>query len=637
MNKIILPLVLSLAFSLSINAAVEWTGGSGNWGDANNWNTGQVPGIGDDVLIPSGVVELNGNATVRSLDLGAGANLIIKPYARLTVLPTATTFYPVVVYGKLNVEGTLQVLDQLGGVTTSHYITLYGYLQVENSGTVELDGRAIVVYSAGVYNNRGLTRIENVSWTGLNVFGVFLNSKTLEIEGEEADFGVRVFSNGQFVNHKNVYINDVTRGIENENRVYNTHSIFLTNCGSGIFNFGVVDNRYSGLIKAEGSDGSFDFYNADGATIRNRGRIETSNSDVATGIRNYGSITNYSNGRIYLEGEYNYSLLLNEEDADFLNYGRINLYASASANRDGLRNKGDFTNYSSGRISVEGDYPTAFYNEENFTNQGYLLVAGDQLLAIHNKGVLQNSSCGEIVIEGYFDNDVNSVWLNDSWLRLTTDNTPVNDGFFQNTAIIEDIYSVLNGVNIFNDGVIAHLLSGPLFVGMNNNILNIGSLSQLGLSELFYDAPDGNKMGEYDEGNNELYLYADAEGIETIYFSVELLGYNCTAWFAVNILGGVEYSSSPFTSLPTGNPTSITTKATVYPNPSNGYVQVDWPAAAIEEEVRWSVISLQGQEVARGTTALGNIDLRHLPASTYLLRTQDGAGLWQVAERIVIQ
>ncbi len=64
---------------------------------------------------------------------------------------------------------------------------------------------------------------------------------------------------------------------------------------------------------------------------------------------------------------------------------------------------------------------------------------------------------------------------------------------------------------------------------------------------------------------------------------------------------------------------------------------VDWPAAAIEKEVRWSVISLQGQEVARGTTALGNIDLRHLPAATYLLRTQDGAGQWQVAERIVIQ
>ncbi len=636
MNKIILSLVLSLAFSLSISAAVEWTGGSGNWEDANNWNTGQVPGIGDDVLITSGVVALNSNATIRSLNLGTSSNLVIEPYARLTVLPTATTLSPMVVYGKLNIEGTLQMLDQLG-VTTSHYITLYGYLQVENSGIVQLDGRAMVIYSAGVYNNRGLTRIENFIGAGLSIWGVFLNNKTFEVEGGGAGVGVEVFGPGQFVNHKNVYINNVTRGMENENRIYNTRSIFLTNCGSGIFNFGLVDNRAYGLIKTEGSDGSFDVYNADGATIRNRGQIQTSNSDVATGIRNYGSITNYSNGRIYLEGEYNYSLLLNEADADFLNYGRINLYASASANRDGLRNQGDFTNYSSGRISVEGDYPTAFYNEENFTNQGYLSVAGDQLLAIHNKGVLQNSSCGEVIIEGYFDNDVNSVWLNDSWLRLTTDNTPVNDGFFQNTAIIEDIYNVLDGVNIFNDGVIAHLLSGPLFVGMNNNILNIGSLSQLGLSELFYDAPDGNKMGEYDEGSNELNLYPDAEGLETIYFSAELLGYNCTTWFAVNILGGVEYSSNPFASFPTGNFSTITAKASIYPNPSNGYIQVDWPAAAIEKEVRWSVISLQGQEVARGTTALGNIDLRHLPAATYLLRTQDGAGQWQVAERIVIQ
>lgn len=637
MNKIILSLVLTIVFSLTINAAVEWTGGSGNWEDASNWNTGQVPGIGDDVLIASGVVALNSNATIRSLNLGTSSNLIIKPYARLTVLPTAATFYPVIVYGKLNIEGTLQILDQLGGGATSNYITLYGYLQVENSGTVLLDGAAMVIFSSGEYNNRGQTHIEDFIGTGLYVWGVFINNKTFEVEGGGADLGVRVRENGQFVNHKNVYINDVTRGIENENRVYNTRSIFLTNCGNGIFNFGLVDNRSYGLIKTEDSDGSFDFYNADGATIRNRGRIQTSNSDLATGIRNYGSITNYSNGRIYLEGEYSYSLLINEADADFLNYGSIHLYASASSNRDGLRNLGDFTNYSSGRISIAGDYPAAFYNEENFTNQGYLSVAGDQLLAIHNKGVLQNSSCGEIVIEGYFNNDVNSVWLNDSWLRLTTDNTPVNDGFFQNTAIIEDTYNVLDGVNIFNDGVIAHLLNGPLFVGLNNNILNIGSLSQLGLSELFYDAPEGNKIGEYDEGGNQLYLYSEAEGLEIVYFSAELLGYDCTAWFAFNILGGIEYSPSPFASLPTGNSITITTKANVYPNPSNGYIQVNWPEAAIEEEVRWSVISLQGQEVATGTTAFGNIDVHHLPAATYLLRTQDGAGQWQVADRIVIQ
>jgi hypothetical protein len=636
MNKIIFSLVFSLAFSLSINAATEWLGGNGNWQDASNWNTGQVPGIGDDVLISSGVVELNSNATVRSLDLGAGANLIIKPYARLTVLPTAATFYPVVVYGKLNIEGTLQVLDQLGGVTTSHYITLYGYLQVENSGTVELDGRAIVVYSAGVYNNRGLTRIENVSWTGLNVFGVFLNSKTLEIEGEEADFGVRVFSNGQFVNHKNVYINDVARGIENENRVYNTGAILLTNCGSGIFNFGSLDNRYSGLIKTEDTEVSFDIYNATGATINNRGRIQTDNSDAATGVRNYGSVTNYSTGRIYLDGGFSYSLLLNEEDADFLNYGRINLYATANSNQDGLRNNGDFTNYSSGRITIQGNYPTSFQNDENFTNQGYLSVTNSQQRALFNKGVLQNASCGEMIIAGSAENNSNSVWLNDSWLRLTTDDRFANNGFFQNTAIIEDTYDVLAGVSIFNDGVVAHLLNGPLSMGANSSILDVGSLSQVDISRYFYNNPNGDRIGEYNAGNNTLYLYSNADGLETIYFSAELLGYNCTTWFAINILGGIQYAPGPFASLFAGN-APTTTRANVYPNPSNGLIQVNWPGATIEEEARWSVISLQGQEVATGTTAVGNIDLRHLPAATYLLRIQDGAGQWQVAERIIIQ
>ncbi len=637
MNKIILSLVLSLAFSLSINAAVEWTGGNGNWEDGGNWNTGQVPGIGDDVLISSGVVALNSNTTVRSLNLYSRANLAIQSYARLTILPLASTYCALLVSGKLNVHGTVQILDQLlNGGGSSSFIMLHGSMQVEASGAVQLDGGSIAVYSSGKYNNRGLTRIENYIAGGLNIWGVFINSETLEVQGDGTGVGIRVIDSGQFVNNKNTYITNTTRGIENENRVYNTRSIFLTNCGSGIFNYGLLDNRYSGLINTENTNTSFDIFNATGATINNHGLIQTEDSDAATGIRNYGSVTNYSTGRIYLDGGFSYSSLLNEEDADFLNYGRINLYPSSSSNRDGLRNNGDFTNYTSGRIIIEGNYPTSFQNDENYTNQGYLSVTNSQQRALFNKGVLQNASCGEIVVAGTAENNSNSVWLNDSWLRLTTDNRFANNGFFQNTAIIEDTYDVLAGVNIFNDGVIAHLLNGPLSMGGNNNILDIGSLSQIDISGDFYNDPNGDRIGEYDSGNNRLYLYPDADGLETIYFSAELLGYNCTTWFAINILEGVQYAPGPFASLSAGN-APPTTRANVYPNPSNGLIQVNWPGATIEEEARWSVISLQGQEVATGTTAVGNIDLRHLPATTYLLRTQDETGQWQVAERIVIQ
>lgn len=636
MNKIILSLILSLAFSLSINATVEWTGGNGNWEDGGNWNTGQVPGIGDDVRIPSGVVALNTNTTVRSLNLYSRANLVIQPYARLTILPLVSTNCALLVSGKLNVSGTVQVLDQLLNGGSVSFLWLYGRLQVESSGTVQLDGGSMAIFSAGLYNNRGRTQIENFVAIGLDLRGVFINSETLEIQGGGTGIGLRIIDSGQFVNHKNTYITNTTRGIENQNRVYNTRSIFLTDCGSGIFNSALLDNFSYGLIRTENSDVSFDIYNAAGATINNHGLIQTEDSDLASGIRNYGSITNYSDGRIYLEGEYLYSSLLNDIDGDFFNYGRIDLYASSSSNRDGLRNNGDFTNYNGGRITIEGSYPTSFQNDENFINQGYLSVTNNQQLTMLNSGVLQNASCGEIVVAGTFENDYSSVWLNDSWLRLTNDERFTNDGFFQNTAIIEDTYDVLAGVNIFNDGVIAHLLNGPLSIGGNNNILDIGSLSQIDLSEGFYNNPNGDRIGEYDSGNNRLYLYPDAEGLETIYFSVELLGYNCTAWFAINILDGIQYAVGPFANLSAGN-VPATTKASVYPNPSNGYVRVNWPAASTEEEARWSVINLQGQEVATGTTAIGEMDLRHLPTATYLLRTQDGAGHWQVAERIIIQ
>ena len=63
-----------------------WTGAVDNtWENGSNWNCGSVPDANTDVIINSGTPVLNANASVRSLTLGTGITLTVKPGLSLTV------------------------------------------------------------------------------------------------------------------------------------------------------------------------------------------------------------------------------------------------------------------------------------------------------------------------------------------------------------------------------------------------------------------------------------------------------------------------------------------------------------------------------------------------------------------------
>src|SRR5213078_3232147 len=50
-------------------ATKTWIDGTGNWNTAADWNTGTVPGPGDDAVIPFGSVSLTTPVTVGSISL----------------------------------------------------------------------------------------------------------------------------------------------------------------------------------------------------------------------------------------------------------------------------------------------------------------------------------------------------------------------------------------------------------------------------------------------------------------------------------------------------------------------------------------------------------------------------------------
>lgn len=73
--------------TFTVKFETSWTGAtSSNWEDAANWNCSAIPDSGTDVVIASGSVVLNSNATVRSLFVAPGAILTVSPGVTLTVL-----------------------------------------------------------------------------------------------------------------------------------------------------------------------------------------------------------------------------------------------------------------------------------------------------------------------------------------------------------------------------------------------------------------------------------------------------------------------------------------------------------------------------------------------------------------------
>jgi hypothetical protein len=65
--------LLILSFPPGAQAATcTWTGSSGDWSNAGNWDCGKAPGAGDSATISNGTVTVDGDVTVDSLTLSGG-------------------------------------------------------------------------------------------------------------------------------------------------------------------------------------------------------------------------------------------------------------------------------------------------------------------------------------------------------------------------------------------------------------------------------------------------------------------------------------------------------------------------------------------------------------------------------------
>jgi hypothetical protein len=78
---------LSLSKTFYLQVTNQWTGAVNNlWENSGNWSCGKVPDATTDVILTSGTITVNSNATCRSLKVSIGAAVNVTPGFSLTVV-----------------------------------------------------------------------------------------------------------------------------------------------------------------------------------------------------------------------------------------------------------------------------------------------------------------------------------------------------------------------------------------------------------------------------------------------------------------------------------------------------------------------------------------------------------------------
>jgi hypothetical protein len=78
---------LSVSKTFYLQVINQWTGAVNNlWENPANWSCGKVPDASTDVILTSGTITVNSNATCRSLKVSTGATVTVTPGFSLTVV-----------------------------------------------------------------------------------------------------------------------------------------------------------------------------------------------------------------------------------------------------------------------------------------------------------------------------------------------------------------------------------------------------------------------------------------------------------------------------------------------------------------------------------------------------------------------
>jgi autotransporter-associated beta strand protein len=144
-------------------STVAWTGGGAdnNWDDALNWNTGTLPGPGDDVMITIPANVVHSDAVTDSIASLTSTQPLTLAGGTLAIAATSSTSGPLVVNGG-SLAGT-------GDLTVSGLLTLTAGT-ISGSGTVHANGGIVLNPTGAAFGLDGRALInsagQTATWTG---------------------------------------------------------------------------------------------------------------------------------------------------------------------------------------------------------------------------------------------------------------------------------------------------------------------------------------------------------------------------------------------------------------------------------------------------------------------------------------
>ncbi|MEO1263588.1 MAG: hypothetical protein AAFZ15_32550 [Bacteroidota bacterium] len=177
--------MILLFYSYTSLSVQEWIGGIGDWNDPGNWDTGTVPGNGDDLYIYDGTVNVNGGAvsvysiTLEGSDFIFANNAAISAIASSILEITHAGTQSASGSGSIEIHGIIEKVN--AGSITDMSIDFVHYGTAKGDGTItfgSLTNNGIVAPGMSVgelmfnnFNNTSATHeieIESVGTGGVN-------------------------------------------------------------------------------------------------------------------------------------------------------------------------------------------------------------------------------------------------------------------------------------------------------------------------------------------------------------------------------------------------------------------------------------------------------------------------------------
>jgi len=309
----VFTLLLCLFLTSTLSAlTITWTGAgtNNNWSTVNNWDLGIVPGINDDVIIPtnSGTVNFNfSNRGANSLRIGANTQLNILNNRRLLIVNATNVTQSLLNNGFLRVRGKLEV----------HSPNREG---IENNEIIENFGKITIV---------------DCQFGALDNDGLFFNrpAASIKIVDQRGDC-INNDATAEFINEGFIYF---STNHQSSHPVRNNNVFFNTTAGSML-----IDGTTNGPISCSG--GKF----------TNQGNIEfewNPNRGIALSVFN-ASFVNGNNAELSIEG-FTASAVDASVDGSIENAGTIEISGNGISNSIRCLNisgNGVFTNQSTGYL-----------------------------------------------------------------------------------------------------------------------------------------------------------------------------------------------------------------------------------------------------------------------------------------------